>query len=119
MQAAHGGNLDINELFRSGGRAVEFLDQINQATIVMLASAGIVPQPYAGRIAQGIALLIAQAATEAPRRSADYLDYEPRLTALIGADASRSQSSGSRLGDCAHEFTRRFISRGECLGRCA
>ncbi len=111
MQAAHGGNLDINELFRSGGRAVEFLDQINQATIVMLASAGIVPQPYAGRIAQGIALLIAQAATEAPRRSADYLDYEPRLTALIGADASRLHSGRSRQ-DLASAIARMNLRDG-------
>jgi len=29
--SGHGSALDINEAFRSGGRAVEFLDQINKA----------------------------------------------------------------------------------------
>jgi len=29
-------SLDINATFRGGGRAVEFLDEINQASIVML-----------------------------------------------------------------------------------
>jgi argininosuccinate lyase len=93
---AHGA-LDINEAFRSGGRSPEFLDQINKACIVMLAEAGIVPRATAVRIASGIATVIEQMqASGVPRRSADYLDYEPRLTAVAGADASRLHSGRSR-----------------------
>jgi hypothetical protein len=43
-----------------------------------------VPRPVAARIARGIAELIAQERLVPPTRSADYLDYEPRLTALVG-----------------------------------
>ena len=51
---AHAGVLDINAVFRSGGRAVEFLDRINQACLVMLYETGIVPREHAQRIAVGI-----------------------------------------------------------------
>ena len=51
---AHSGVLDINAVFRSGGRAVEFLDLINQACLVMLYETGIVPREHAQRIAVGI-----------------------------------------------------------------
>jgi len=94
--AAHAGALDINEVFRGGGRSVEFLDQINKASIVMLGEAGIVPHPVAGRIASGIAQVIAQERASPRQRSADYLDYEPRLTAIVGPDASRLHSGRSR-----------------------
>jgi argininosuccinate lyase len=87
---------DINQTFRGGGRAVEFLDQINQASIVMLAETGIVPRPLAARIAQGIAQVIANDRQLPPQRSADYLDYEPRLIAVAGPDASRLHSGRSR-----------------------
>lgn len=33
--------LDINATFRGGGRSVEFLDEINKASIVMLAATGL------------------------------------------------------------------------------
>jgi argininosuccinate lyase len=93
---AHPGALDINDAFRGGGRSVEFLDQLNKACIVMLDGAGIVPRAVAAKIAKGIAQVIAQDRAAPPRRSADYLDYEPRLTAVIGADASRLHSGRSR-----------------------
>ena len=32
-----GSKMDINEVFRGGGRSVEWLDEINKASIVMLA----------------------------------------------------------------------------------
>jgi argininosuccinate lyase len=93
---AHGA-LDINEAFRSGGRSPEFLDQINKACVVMLAEAGIVPRATAARIAAGILTVIEQMkASGVARRSADYLDYEPRLAAVVGADASRLHSGRSR-----------------------
>ncbi|MGH8617087.1 MAG: lyase family protein [Burkholderiales bacterium] len=87
---------DINQAFRGGGRAVEFLDRINQASIVMLAETGIVPRPLAGRIAQGIAQVMENDRQLPPQRSADYLDYEPRLIAAAGPDASRLHSGRSR-----------------------
>jgi argininosuccinate lyase len=84
---------DINEAFRGGGRSVEFLDRINKASLVMLAERGIVPKAIAGAIAKGIAEVAKQPYDE---RSADYLDYEPRLTKIVGADASRLHSGRSR-----------------------
>jgi argininosuccinate lyase len=65
------GAMDINEVFRGGGRSIEFLDQINRASIVMLDETGIVPHPVAVSIAKGIARLIAQERASGPRRSAD------------------------------------------------
>ena len=108
--AAHGA-LDLNEVFRGGGRSVEFLDQINKASIVMLDGAGIVPHPVAAAIAKGIAQVIAQARAAPPQRSADYLDYEPRLTAAAGADASRLHSGRSRQ-DIASAIARMNLRDG-------
>ena len=88
--------MDINEVFRGGGRSIEFLDRINQASIVMLADTGILPQELAGRIARGIAQVIETERSGTPRRSADYLDYEPRLIAAAGPDASRLHTGRSR-----------------------
>jgi argininosuccinate lyase len=114
--AEHSGALDINEAFRSGGRSPEFLDQINKACIVMLAEAGIVPRATAAHIARGIATVIEQMRTDTqksgvPRRSADYLDYEPRLTAVVGADASRLHSGRSRQ-DLASAMARMNLRDG-------
>jgi argininosuccinate lyase len=88
--------LDINATFRGGGRSVEYLDEINKASIVMLAETGIVPQDVAQRIAKGIAQVMAdeRAGKLAPRTSADYLDYEPRLIAVAGQEASPPPSRG-------------------------
>lgn len=91
-----GGALDINEVFRGGGRSVEFLDEINKASIVMLAETGIVPHATAAEIARGIVRVLAHAPSTDPGRSADYLDYEPRLIAVMGADASRLHTGRSR-----------------------
>jgi len=93
----HAGSVDINKVFRGGGRSLEFLDQINKASIVMLDEAGIVPHAVAARIAKAIAQLIEEErAAPPPGRSADYLDYEPRLTAIVGPDASRLHTGRSR-----------------------
>ena len=88
--------MDINEVFRGGARSVEFLEQINKASIVMLDEAGIVPHAIAGRIARAIAQLIAQERGSPSQRSADYLEYEPRLLAVAGPDASRLHTGRSR-----------------------
>ena len=105
------GALDINEVFRGGGRSVEFLDQINQASIVMLDETGIVPHPVAVSIAKGIAQVIAQQCASPPQRSADYLDYEPRLTAVVGPDASRLHTGRSRQ-DIASAIARMNLRDG-------
>src|SRR4051794_8691890 len=109
MTEVHGA-LDINEVFRGGGRSIEFLDRINKASIVMLSETGIVPHATAHAIAKGIAQLIANEVTS-PRRSADYLDYEPRLTAVVGAQASRLHTGRSRQ-DIASTIARMNLRDG-------
>jgi argininosuccinate lyase len=89
------GARDLNEAFRGGGRSVEFLDRINQASIVMLTETGIVPRALGCAIAKGIVHVLAQS-SGSEDRSADYLDYEPRLTAVAGPDASRLHTGRSR-----------------------
>lgn len=112
---SHTGAMDINEIFRSGGRSVEFLDWINKASIVMLDETGIVPHDTARKIAAGIAQVLAdfrESEREAlPRRSADYLDYEPRLIAVAGPDASRLHTGRSRQ-DIASTIARMNLRDG-------
>jgi argininosuccinate lyase len=113
---AHSGTLDINAVFRSGGRSVEFLEQINKASLVMLCEVGIVPDEYGTRIARGMAFVAENARVEyestgVPRRSADYLDYEPRLVAAVGQDASRLHSGRSRQ-DIASTIARMNLRDG-------
>ncbi|MDM0072439.1 lyase family protein [Variovorax sp. J31P207] len=87
---------DVNATFRGGGRSVEYLDQINKASIVALAEAQIVTSGVARRIATGI-LAVLQTEQATPRQwSADYLDYEPKLLAAVGPDASRLHCGRSR-----------------------
>lgn len=87
---------DVNASFRCGGQSVAFLDQINKASLVVLAEAGILTPDAARRIAAGILTLIEEDRSQASRWSADYLDYEPRLLAVVGADASRLHCGRSR-----------------------
>ena len=105
------GAMDINEVFRGGGRSVEFLDQVNQASIVMLDETGIVPHAVAAAIAKGIAKLMAQERGSPAQRSADYLDYEPRLTVVVGPDASRLHTGRSRQ-DIASAIARMNLRDG-------
>jgi argininosuccinate lyase len=102
---------DINDVFRGGGRSVEFLDQINKASIVMLAETKIVPRPVAASIAKGIARVMEEERVSGPRRSADYLDYEPRLVAAVGQDASRLHTGRSRQ-DIASAIARMNLRDG-------
>jgi argininosuccinate lyase len=102
--------MDVNEVFRGGGRSIEFLDRINMASLVMLEETGIVPRSTAQTIARGIEEVIASEAKN-PRRSADYLDYEPRLTALVGPDASRLHTGRSRQ-DIASTIARMNLRDG-------
>ncbi len=87
---------DPNASSRGGGRSVEFSDQINKASIIMLDEAGLVPHPMAIRIADGIEQVIARESTSGAPRSADYLDFEPKLIAAVGQDASRLHIGRSR-----------------------
>jgi argininosuccinate lyase len=90
--AAH----DVNASFRGGGESVAFLNEINQASVVALAEAGILAPDVARRVAAGILALIEADRDGPPRWSADYLDYEPRLLAVVGADGSRLHCGRSR-----------------------
>jgi len=108
---------DINQVFRGGGRSIEFLDQINKASIVMLHDSGILPATLARRIARGIAQVEAQERQGPPRRSADYLDYEPRLIAVAGQDASRLHTGRSRQ-DISATIARMNLRDG-LLAECA
>jgi len=109
--APESGANDINRAFRGGGRSIEFLDRINKASIVMLNESGIVPRPVAGAIARGISRVIEQERETGPRQSADYLDYEPRLTAAVGPDASRLHTGRSRQ-DIASTIARMNLRDG-------
>src|SRR3954467_7725508 len=105
------GKMDINEVFRGGGRSIEFLDEINKASIVMLDKAQILPHDIARTIARGIAQVIADERSGTTRRSADYLDYEPRLIAAAGAEASRLHTGRSRQ-DIASTIARMNLRHG-------
>ncbi|NML46973.1 argininosuccinate lyase [Ramlibacter sp. G-1-2-2] len=87
---------DVNASFRGGGQSVGCLDQINKASLVALAEARILEPGLARRIAAGILALVEEDRGRPPRWSADYLDYEPRLVALAGAEASCLHSGRSR-----------------------
>lgn len=111
VAVAQSSSRDINESFRGGGRSVEFLDQINKASIVMLDEAKLIPHPMAGKIAGGIEQIIAQQSHASPQRSADYLDYEPKLIAIVGPDASRLHTGRSRQ-DIAATIARMSLRDG-------
>jgi len=87
---------DINAAFRGGGRSVEFLDQVNKASLVMLEERGIVARPLAARIAAAIERLIDEARAAPAQWSADYLHYEPKLLAVAGPEASVLHAGRSR-----------------------
>ena len=72
------------------------LGQINKASIVMLAEAGLVPPPLAATIAAGIAQVIAEQGEPGSRRSSDYLVFEERLVEVAGRGASRLHTGRSR-----------------------
>lgn len=118
---------DLNRGSRGGGRSVEFFDRINKASIVMLVEGGLVPHPMAAGIANGIMRVIAGEQASGVQRSADYLDFEPKLIAIAGPDASRLHVGRSRqdigatiarmsLRDALlREFEALVVSRGKLL----
>ncbi|HSW19553.1 MAG TPA: lyase family protein, partial [Ramlibacter sp.] len=112
----HAPSHDVNASFRAGGQAVAFLDQINKASVVALAQAGILGPEVARRIAAGILALIESESRQPPRGSADYLDYEPRLFAIVGVDASRLHCGRSRQ-DISATIARMNLRAG-LLGEC-
>lgn len=62
----------------------------------MLDEGGLVPHSMAASIADGIEQVIAQENASGAPRSADYLDFEPKLIAIVGQDASRLHIGRSR-----------------------
>jgi argininosuccinate lyase len=105
------GKMDINEVFRGGGRSIEFLDEINKASVVMLDKAQILPHDIARTIARGIARVIDDERGGTTRKSADYLDYEPRLIKAAGPEASRLHTGRSRQ-DIASTIARMNLRDG-------
>jgi argininosuccinate lyase len=87
---------DLNQGFRGGGRSVEFLDEVNAASLVMLVDTGILPREVGVRIARAVSELRARDLAAPARTTADYLDYEPRLLEIGGAEASRLHTGRSR-----------------------
>ena len=87
---------DLNASSRGGGRSVEFFEEINKASVVMLAEGGLLSPLIAAAIADGILQIIAKEQDSGAERSADYLDYEPKLVAIVGQDASRLHIGRSR-----------------------
>lgn len=102
---------DLNQAFRGGGRSVEFLDEINAASLVMLAETAILPPETARRIARAVAQLRERDRAGAPRATADYLDYEPRLLEIGGPEASRLHTGRSRQ-DLASTLARMNLRDG-------
>jgi len=83
---------DVNEAFRGGARVPAFLGQINQASVVMLAQAGVLDAATAGPLAAGILALD----SDGGQRTGDYLDYEKRLADRVGPQASLVHAGRSR-----------------------
>jgi argininosuccinate lyase len=77
----------------------------------MLHETAIVPRPVAVLIARGIARVLDEERATPRVRSADYLDYEPRLTAAAGPDASRLHTGRSRQ-DIASTIARMNLRDG-------
>ncbi len=102
---------DLNQSFRGGGRSVEFLDEVNAASLVALVEAGVLPGDVAGRIARAVAELRARDAAAPPRSTADYLDYEPRLVEIGGVEATRLHTGRSRQ-DLASTLARMNLRDG-------
>lgn len=94
--------VDVNQAFRGGPRSLKFLAQINKASIVMLAGTGIVPMHVAAQIAAGV--LAIDDDPHAPQ-SGDYLEYEKRLVAAVGQQASLVHAGRSRQ-DIASQLSR-------------
>jgi argininosuccinate lyase len=94
--------IDVNQAFRGGARTLGYLSQINKASIVMLAETRILAPAVAGLIAGGI-LALDSAACEQP--SGDYLEYEKRLSAEVGPQASLVHAGRSRQ-DIASQLSR-------------
>lgn len=89
------------------------LHQANQASLAELVEAGLLDGVTAGRIAEALQRVsVEQAAPGAPRWS-NYLDLERRLTALVGAEASRLHTGRSRQD--LNETIRRMLARDQLL----
>ncbi len=102
---------DLNQSFRGGGRSVEFLDEVNAASLVALVEADVLPAAVGGRIARALTELRTRDAAAPPRTTADYLDFEPRLLEVGGAEVSRLHTGRSRQ-DLASTLARMNLRDG-------
>lgn len=105
--------LDLNKAFRGGANSVEFLGQINKASLVMLADTGILPAATATRIAAAMQQIFSQD-DGVPRWAADYLDFEPHLIAVAGQEGSLLHSGRSRQ-DISSTIARMNLREGLLL----
>ena len=87
---------DANSTFRGGARSAAMLSEINWASLSMLASTGILGADVCERLAPAMRELDEAQTPPATAASADYLDYETRLAALVGAEASLLHLGRSR-----------------------
>ncbi len=90
-----------------------WLGEFNKASTVMVAEQGIVPKTLAGRIARGVAQVIADGDKPGAKRPGDYLQLEPLIIAVAGPDATRMHSGRSRQDILA--TTRRVMLRERVL----
>ncbi len=72
------------------------INEVNKASLVMLAEEGVVSKTIAKKIAQGVISMADQASQAGGKRPADYLQIERMLTDRVGADGSLIHSGRSR-----------------------
>jgi argininosuccinate lyase len=93
---------DANSELRGGTRSAAMLSEINWASLSMLASTGILDGGVCARLAAAMHDIDAARTAPggepgaAPAASSDYLDYEQRLEAIAGPDASLLHLGRSR-----------------------
>lgn len=74
----------------------DFLVQLNKAQLVVIDELGLVPSALAGRLASAIQQVADETVRGDHARSADYLAFEKKMIALIGAEASNLHMGRSR-----------------------
>ncbi|ARP81624.1 argininosuccinate lyase [Bordetella genomosp. 8] len=90
-----------------------WLGQFNKASIVMTTEQGILPPDIAQKTARAVAQVIAEGDKPGGKRPGDYLQLEPLITKIAGADATRMHSGRSRQDILA--TTRRVMLRDRLL----
>lgn len=104
--AANGGASGLHDNFF-------WLGQFNKASIVMTVEQGIVPRDIGQKTARAVAQVIAEGDKPGGKRPGDYLQLEPMIVKIAGADATRMHSGRSRQDILA--TTRRVMLRDRLL----